>query len=341
MSKKRLLFDALTITIIAFSTFSGLSQAGTQNATPDEAAHKHEASYRAAWQLLNDNYLYAKRLANWKDWQNKFHGKLRNAADVNRAIDAMLKSLGDEFTYIYKADDTVTVSEPCMTWRRLSNNAGYIKIAHFHSSSLLPKMRRALFALQDAPAIIIDLRHNHGGWVELTCRAAGFFVPKGTLASLHGRSKNHEIDTRIVLSEQDLIVFKDGSLSVRPREPLLAGNKPIIVLVNEDTRSAAEMFAGVLRDLRGAIIVGKRTFGKGVAQDVYSLESGDILKFVSARIVLPSGVCIHGKGLVPDYEISSKRKARGQKVDQQLAKAVDLIDRGTGIAASSRGVPIM
>jgi len=109
-------------------------------------------------------------------------------------------------------------------------------------------------------------------------------------------------------------IIQNGSESSRKREPNLIRNKGLLVLINENTRSAAEMLAGALRDNGRAAIIGKQSYGKGVLQDVFDIDDHTSLKVVTARYFLPGGRSIHKLGLIPDYQIAEE--------NQQLAKSV-------------------
>ena len=108
---------------------------------------------------------------------------------------------------------------------------------------------------------------------------------------------------------------------ILPRLANLTGHKPIVVLVNGETRSAAEILAGALRDTRGARIVGEKTFGKGIVQSVWTFDDGTSMKVASARYFIPSGKCIHQEGIHPNLEVANSAVDH----DRQLVAALGLV----------------
>src|SRR5207253_9994412 len=112
---------------------------------------------------------------------------------------------------------------------------------------------------------------------------------------------------RFVLGDGKWQVTANGKISTSRRLPDLVGSKPLVVLVNEDTRSAAELLAGALRDNGRALVVGTATFGKGVLQNTYSLNRNLHIKVVTARYFLPDGDNVHERGLTPDVAVRQAR----------------------------------
>lgn len=108
---------------------------------------------------------------------------------------------------------------------------------------------------------------------------------------------------------------------------------PIVVLVNEESASASEVFTGALRDNDWAKIVGIKTFGKGIAQGIFEMEDGSALKLTTAYYYVPSGECIHEVGIEPDVEVELEANLRNmievpKEEDNQLQAAVGVLIRG-------------
>ena len=105
----------------------------------------------------------------------------------------------------------------------------------------------------------------------------------------------------------------------------------MVVLVNEGSASASEILAGAIRDLDRAKIIGKKTYGKGVVQNVMSLPGGDGLKLTTSEYFTPSGKSINKKGIVPDIEVDLPDDVEGigidyKDTDTQLQKAIEVIN---------------
>ena len=160
---------------------------------------------------------------------------------------------------------------------------------------------------QGITSLIIDLRGNGGGILQEAVKILSMFVPKGTeVVSMHGRTKSSD------------------ATFVTQAEPLDT-QIPIAVLVNSMTASAAEIVSGALQDLDRAVLVGQRTFGKGLVQTPRPLGYNAFLKVTTAKYYIPSGRCIQAidythrnddgsVGLVPDSLIREYETAAGRKV---------------------------
>ncbi|MBR3537441.1 MAG: hypothetical protein IKN79_00015, partial [Eubacterium sp.] len=127
-----------------------------------------------------------------------------------------------------------------------------------------------------------------------------------------------------------LITMKDKSEKIIQKDSCSDQHSvdlPIAVLVDEYSASSSEIFAGALRDHKKAILVGVKTYGKGIVQVVYPLGDGSAVKLTIAAYFLPSGTSVHGDGLVPDAEIEMDMELRRQinlphNQDVQLQRAI-------------------
>ncbi|HTR80443.1 MAG TPA: S41 family peptidase [Bacteroidota bacterium] len=155
----------------------------------------------------------------------------------------------------------------------LNNGIGYIRLDRF-SRRAGDEVRQAvkeLMAEGDVRGIVLDLRNNPGGLLEEAVDIVSLFNPKGsTIVTTRGRRSDDE---------------KVYTVSDDP----LAGNIPLAVLVNKNSASASEIVAGAIQDLDRGIIVGTRSFGKGLVQTVTQLEYNTSLKITTARYYTPSG----------------------------------------------------
>lgn len=190
----------------------------------------------------------------------------------------------------------------------IDGDVGYILHDDF-SEDCSDDMRTAFEKLkkQGITSLIIDLRGNGGGILQEAVKILSMFVPKGTeVVSMHGRTKSSD------------------ATFVTQAEPLDT-QIPIAVLVNSMTASAAEIVSGALQDLDRAVLVGQRTFGKGLVQTPRPLGYNAFLKVTTAKYYIPSGRCIQAidythrnddgsVGLVPDSLIREYETAAGRKV---------------------------
>ncbi len=155
--------------------------------------------------------------------------------------------------------------------------------------------------------IILDLRNNPGGYLEVAQYAAGWFLEKGK-----------------VVVWQDIGEGKERKV-YKSEGPSTFSQYPIVVLINEGTASGAEILAGALRDVRGVKLIGKKSFGKGSVQEQISLQDNSSLKVTIAEWLTPNGDCINEKGLNPDIEVELTEEDWEEERDPQLNKALEII----------------
>lgn len=193
--------------------------------------------------------------------------------------------------------------------RILDNNIGYIQISSFNAKTA-EQFATALNTLNavGAKALIIDVRQNPGGIVSALKPILNQFVPSAIAATVE-----YSDGSRKTLIETD----STNSLTM-----------PTAVLVDGGTVSAAELFASVLRDEAGALIVGSQTFGKGVMQNTYEFSDGSALTLSVGKIYTKSGTW-NETGLKPDYSVDLAGGAIPGNIsddaDSQLQKAIEVL----------------
>lgn len=167
--------------------------------------------------------------------------------------------------------------------KMLEDNIGYIKIVQFEEITY-DQFKEALDELQakDMQGLIIDVRNNPGGLLKVTQKIADELVPAGVVVSTENKVGKNEV----YYADDEYI------------------NIPIVVLVNGNSASASEVLAGAIKDTGRGKLVGETTFGKGVVQSVIPLSDGSALKVTTAKYFTPSGVCIQGIGIEPDFEVT-------------------------------------
>ncbi len=162
------------------------------------------------------------------------------------------------------------------------DGTGYICISNFRETTA-DHFEEALTTLkeQGMERLVIDLRNNPGGLVSATTKMLGMFVPEGLLVYTVDKAGNRK------------------EYNSECEEPLAV---PLAVLVNENSASASEIFAGAVKDRKAGIIVGKTTFGKGIVQSYMPLFDKSAVKITTAFYYTPDGININGTGIVPDLE---------------------------------------
>lgn len=186
----------------------------------------------------------------------------------------------------------------------MKGNIGYIKINQFgDDTSSLAKAAAEEIVKQNPKAIILDLRDNPGGYLDASIDVASLFMERG-----------------VVVKEQ----YKDGRIEELKTtfEGILSKYK-IIILVNEGSASASEIVAGALKDNRRAIIIGKKTFGKGSVQELENLANEAALRITVAKWLTPSGKTIDKEGISPDIEVDLSQDDQTAGRDPQLDRALE------------------
>lgn len=197
------------------------------------------------------------------------------------------------------------VERPTVANHMMDGNIGYIKLSEFDGVST-SQFSEALNELKDQgmEKLVIDIRDNPGGRLDVVCDLLDLFVDKDKLI-VYTKDKNgnkQEEYTRYDASVKDI---------------------PISIIVNGNSASAAEVFTGVMQDYGLAKIVGTQTFGKGIVQKILDMGDGSAVKFTVSKYYLPNDENIHGQGITPDYVIDADENT---EEDVQLNKAVEVLE---------------
>lgn len=184
----------------------------------------------------------------------------------------------------------------------LDKNIGYISLSQFSQCSY-DEVAATLKELdkENISSIILDLRDNPGGLLGEVIDISGLFIPEGPVVHIKYRGDN----TRTYYSNLKKAKYK------------------LVVLVNENSASASEIFAGAVQDRKVGTVVGVPTYGKGTVQQIVSLPKGDGMKLTIAEYLTPNKRNINGKGIKPDIIVENKD---GDK-DVQLQKAIELLTK--------------
>jgi len=205
-----------------------------------------------------------------------------------------------------------TIQIPIIKWEKIDLDnenewVAYIQLYHFTENSADQFRKTIQQALKENPkGIILDVRNNPGGYLEIAVDIASWFLPKGELvvAEDYGNGNRNEH---------------------RSKGYGLLEDMPTIVLINEGSASASEILAGALRDIKGVKIVGQKSFGKGSVQQLEKLKDGSSAKITVAKWLTPAGTNINKEGIVPDEEIKITIEDIDEMRDPQLYKAIELL----------------
>ncbi len=205
-----------------------------------------------------------------------------------------------------KAVTITTVSS-----RVLDNNIAYLKISSFDmmtGDEVKEHMKE--LEVYKPKGLIIDLRNNSGGLLDSVVETSDYFMPEGTIVTIKNRNSKDE-------------VYKSDEKCI---------DIPIVILINQNTASAAELLAGGLKVNNNAVLVGEKSFGKGVVGTQFYVDSKTAMVITTGEYFLPDGTNIHKKGIKPDVEVHLGEEVKNvylmeEKDDTQLKAAIEEIEK--------------
>lgn len=246
--------------------------------------------------------------------------------DLNEAVSYMKGGEGTEvtLTVIHEGKEkTVKVERrkievPTVEYEMLEDNVGYVQITGFEevTESQFSDAVDSLIA-DGAKGLVFDVRSNPGGSYDVVVAMLDKLLPEGTLVYTEDKYGNRQTET----SDAACVEL------------------PMAVIINGDSASASEIFAGAMQDYDAAEIIGTTSYGKGIVQSVIPMGDGTGIKFTIASYFTPKGVCIHGIGIEPDkkVELPSEDEAYDdngylkKEYDTQLDAAIKYINEQTNL----------
>lgn len=245
----------------------------------------------------------------------QIEGRDVTGEDLNQVVNDIKGDRGTKvnLTVIRGSDDqqiTVNVTrdvveKQTVDSRMLEDGIGYLAVSEFDSVTY-SQYKEALDDLenQGAGSLVIDLRNNPGGNLDIVCEMLDLILPKGVI--VYTEDKNGERKEYTSDSNQQV-------------------KMPIAVLMNGQSASASEIFAAAVQDYDRGEIVGTQSYGKGVVQKLYDLMDGSCVKLTSAEYFTPKGRRINGKGVTPDVEVEYEYDPNHPEADHQLEKAIETL----------------
>lgn len=209
----------------------------------------------------------------------------------------------------YTATMTRTlIQNQSVKYEMLDDQMGYISITGFEELTA-GQFEAAILDLtnQKMESVIIDLRGNPGGNLSTVVDMCDMILSGGTIVSIedrNGKGETYTADAECIL------------------------NVPMVLLVNGNSASASEIFAGAVKDHGVGTLVGTTTFGKGIVQNIYSLLDGTSMKITSSEYFSPNGTSIHGVGVEPDVVVEYEYDKENPDYDNQLEKAIEILKNG-------------
>ncbi len=203
--------------------------------------------------------------------------------------------------------DTIVVNAVKLSF--LDNDQiAHLKLLSFSENAPYEFYQAALKMQEKQPmGMILDLRNDPGGYLEVAVDIASWFVPKDS-----------------VVVRESIKGEKEEVLKASANQSFV--NFPVVVLINEGSASASEILAGALRDLRNIKLVGTKSYGKGSVQEVKNLFDDSMVKLTIAEWLTPNGVSINNNGLEPDYKVEMPTDENSD-ADPQLNKALEILKK--------------
>ncbi len=208
----------------------------------------------------------------------------------------------DEMTVTAVRD---TVEAQTVEYEMLEDQIGYLAVSEFDSVTY-GQYEEALEALSDQgmEGLVVDLRNNPGGNLNTVCDMLDLVLPEGTIVYMED---------------------KEGKRQTYSSDDAHQLDVPMAVLVNGNSASASEIYAGAIQDHEAGTIVGTQTYGKGVVQQIFDLGDGTSVKLTIAEYFTPKGRSINGEGVTPDLEVEYEPDEKDPEADNQLEAAAEAV----------------
>lgn len=244
---------------------------------------------------------------------------------IDKAADKIRGEEGTTVTLLIKRKDAVTkysivrkeielkaVSTKIPNNVKLSDDIGYIRLSSFISKNAGKEFENILIQTKSKKGYIIDLRSNPGGLLTNAISISNLLLPRGIIVST---------------------VDRDGYKETQRATGFSVTNKPLVILINKGSASASEILSGALKDNKRAVLVGEKSFGKGLVQEINRLPNNSGVNITIQKYLTPNGTDINKKGIDPDILVELSDDDIKNKDDKQLKKAnevlLDLINNRT------------
>lgn len=235
----------------------------------------------------------------------------------------------DEGEYVDLKMERRNVTVQTVEYQMLEDHVGYIAVSQFDVVTA-DQFKAAVDDLekQGMKKLLVDLRNNPGGVLDAVVGMLDYILPDDLI--IEGDKDLVRTNT-----EATLLVYMADKNGKGGQEYASDGHSldiPMAVLVNGESASASEVFTGAMKDYGRATVVGTKTFGKGIVQNLIPLDNGTAIKMTTAHYYTPSGFDLHGKGIEPDVEVELKEELKNQitvdvKEDNQIQAALKALDK--------------
>ncbi len=252
---------------------------------------------------------------------------VKDAADNIRGpegskVNLLIKREGEEpkiYTVARAEIQIKAVSVKTPETAKLKKNVGYIRLSTFLSKNASTEILSAFKKYQDKDGLILDLRSNPGGLLTNAIFISDMLLKGGKIVST---------------------VDRDGYKEVSRASMNYVSEQPLVVLINGGSASASEILSGALQDNGRALLVGEKSFGKGLVQEINKLQGGSGINITTQKYLTPNGSYIHKKGITPDFVVKNTEEDVKSKHDAQLEKAHNVLQGLIAAKKTNRPKPL-
>lgn len=235
---------------------------------------------------------------------DKAADKIRGEEGTNVTLLIKRKNEIKTYTIARKEIELKAVSTKIPNNVKLSDDIGYIRLSSFISKNAGKEFENVLTQYKNKKGYIIDLRSNPGGLLTNAIYISSLLLPRGVIVST---------------------VDRDGYKETQKASGYPVTNKPIVVLINKGSASASEITSGALKDNKRAVLVGEKSFGKGLVQEINKLPNNSGVNITIQKYLTPNGTDINKKGIEPDITVTLSDDDIKNKDDKQLKKANEVL----------------
>lgn len=212
------------------------------------------------------------------------------------------------YTIVRAEIEVKSISQKIPENIKMPEDISYIRLSSFISRNAAAEFKSMLEQGADKKGFIIDLRANPGGLLSNAIYISDMFLDGGTIVST---------------------VDRDGYKETQRATKGYVTKKPMVVLINGGSASASEIFSGAMKDNGRAIIIGEKSFGKGLVQEINKLPYESGINITIQKYLTPNGTDINKKGITPDIEVKLTEENVKNKDDVQLKKAIEVLQKVT------------
>jgi C-terminal processing protease CtpA/Prc len=260
--------------------------------------------YYAIWQKVQERFYDQERLLalNWIEQKHRFDEQITDQASAISYAKILLQMLGDKYTKLVEPTEVVTKQERRVSKTRYATNKllpgaiGYIGILSFDHKDIFEQVRERLAGVAHCDGFVVDLRGNGGGLLNATANVCELFIDEGTICFIESRTDSGLAESVISFSNQyfercTVETDKEPEKFLYKRRSAMIAGKPMVILIDGDTASSAEMFTAALLDCSGknpVVSMGSKSSGKGIGQADFDIFGQVTLTISCVRFFSPA-----------------------------------------------------